>query len=148
MNLKQIGVLTAIYPAFWGVLQLLTGSLSDRIGRKRLICAGMWVQAAALALISLGHAFWWFAIGAALLGTGTAMVYPVLLAAVSDVADPLWRGTSLGVYRLWRDSGYAVGAMAGGILADFLGMEPAFWLIAGATFGSGLVVMFRMTENR
>ncbi len=147
MNLNQVGILTAMYPAVWGVLQLFTGSLSDRIGRKRLIYAGMWVQAAALAWISLGANFWWFAAGAALLGVGTAMVYPVLLTAVSDVADPLWRGTALGVYRLWRDSGYAIGALAAGLLADFLGMQPSFWLIGFVALCSGLVVLFRMRES-
>jgi MFS family permease len=148
MSLKQIGVLTALYPAVWGILQLATGSLSDRIGRKRLIYSGMWVQAAALAWIASGSGFWWFAAGAAILGVGTAMVYPVLLAAVSDSTEPLWRGSALGVFRLWRDAGYAAGAVAAGVLADYLGMQIAFWLIAALTFGSGLVVLGRMRESR
>jgi MFS family permease len=148
MSLKQIGVLTAVYPAVWGILQLATGSLSDRIGRKRLIYTGMWVQAAALAWIASGNGFWWFAAGAALLGLGTAMAYPVLLAAVSDNAEPLWRGSALGVYRFWRDAGYAAGAVAVGIIADTLGMQVAFWLIAGLTLSSGVVVLFRMGADR
>ncbi len=148
MNLGQVGVLAGLYPAFWGFLQLLTGPLSDRVGRKRLILWGMWTQAVALALISLSATFAWFAAGSALLGTGTAMVYPVLQAAVSDHAAPVWRGAALGTYRLWRDSGYAIGALAAGLLADLLSIVAALWLVAGMTFVSGVVVAVRMGEGR
>src|SRR5262249_37436027 len=119
---------------------------SDRIGRKWLIAAGMWVQAAGIALIVLSSKFTAFAVGAAALGVGTAMVYPTLLAAIGDVAHPSWRASSVGVYRLWRDLGYAVGALAAGICADLLGAHAAIWLIAAVTFASGLVVAVRMRE--
>ncbi|MFZ5850857.1 MAG: MFS transporter, partial [Actinomycetota bacterium] len=109
LSVGRIGVLAALYPAVWGVGQLFTGALSDRWGRKWLIAAGMWTQALGLALVALGDAFTWWAVAAVLLGVGTAMVYPTLLAAVGDVAHPAWRARSVGVYRLWRDGGFAVG---------------------------------------
>ena len=147
MNLKQIGWLAAIYPAVWGLGQLYTGALSDRIGRKGLIVGGMWLQAAGIALITVSGAFPGFAAGAALLGAGTAMVYPTLLAAIGDVAHPAWRASSVGVYRLWRDLGYAVGAVLAGLTADLLGITAAMWLIAALTFASGLAVLLRMEES-
>ena len=103
LSLGDIGTLAAIYPAVWGIAQLFTGAWSDRIGRKGLIVAGMWVQAGAIAIIALAASFAGFALGAALLGLGTAMVYPTLLAAIGDVAHPSWRASAVGVYRLWRD---------------------------------------------
>jgi MFS family permease len=147
MNLRQIGWLAAIYPATWGVAQLLTGALSDRTGRKWLIVGGMWTQAVGIAVITRAHAFGGFAIGAVLLGLGTAMVYPTLLAAVGDVAHPAWRASSVGVYRLWRDLGYAVGALLAGIIADAFGLAAAMWVVAGLTFASGLVSALRMKET-
>ena len=111
LDLAQIGVLGFTYPAVWGVLQLWTGALSDRWGRKRLIAGGMLLQGAALAGIALARGFLPWAGALALLGAGTAMVYPTLLAAIGDVAHPRWRGSAVGVYRLWRDSGYALGAL-------------------------------------
>lgn len=147
MTLPQIGWLAAIYPAVWGIGQLVTGTLSDRIGRKWLIVAGMWVQAAAIGVITTGDAFWVFAAGAALLGVGTAMVYPTLLATIGDVAHPSWRASSVGVYRLWRDLGYALGALAAGVLADAFDLGVAMWAIAGLTFCSGVVVAVRMRET-
>ena len=143
----QIGWLAAIYPAVWGIGQLFTGALSDHIGRKRLIVAGMWLQAAGIAVIALSAGFAGYATGAAMLGAGTAMVYPTLLAAIGDVAHPDWRASSVGVYRLWRDLGYAVGAIIAGVVADLLGMQAAIWVIAALTFASGLVVMVRMSET-
>ncbi|MDQ4084423.1 MAG: MFS transporter, partial [Actinomycetota bacterium] len=122
---ERIGVLAALYPAVWAAGQLFTGALSDRVGRKRLIVLGMWAQAAALAVISLGDSFATWAWGAVLLGAGTAMVYPTLLAVVGDVAHPAWRARALGVYRLWRDGGFAVGALLAGVLADLLGLRAA-----------------------
>jgi MFS family permease len=147
LSLTEIGWLAAIYPAVWGLGQLFTGALSDRTGRKWLIASGMWVQAAGIAAIALSRAFWGFASGAVLLGIGTAMVYPTLLAAIGDVAHPAWRAGSVGVYRLWRDLGYAFGALLAGIVADALGVQAAIGSIAGLTFASGLVVALRMRET-
>jgi MFS family permease len=147
LNLQTIGVLAAIYPATWGVGQLATGALSDRIGRKGLIVWGMWVQAAGIAAIALSHEFAAFAVAAVLLGIGTAMVYPTLLAAVGDVAHPSWRASAVGVYRLWRDLGYALGALLAGITADAFGLHAAVWTIAILTFVSGIVAAARMTET-
>lgn len=147
MDLARIGELAAIYPAVWGVAQIYTGALSDRIGRKWLIASGMWLQAAGIAVTALASGFELFAIGAVLLGLGTAMVYPTLLAAIGDVAHPSWRASSVGVYRLWRDLGYAVGALLAGITADRLGLAAAVWLVAALTGMSGLVVALRMRET-
>jgi MFS family permease len=147
MDLEQIGMLAAIYPATWGIAQLVTGAWSDHVGRKWLIASGMWVQAGGIVLIVLAHGFWGFAIGATLLGLGTAMVYPTLLAAIGDVAHPSWRASSVGVYRLWRDLGYAVGALLAGVTADALGLPAALWIVAALTFASGIVVAFRMRET-
>lgn len=148
LTVGEIGVLAATYPATWGVCQLATGALSDRWGRKWLIATGMAVQAAALfaMIVYRGYAPW--AAAAMLLGVGTAMVYPSLLAAVGDVAHPSWRGTAVGVYRLWRDSGYVVGAIAAGALADAFGMSTAIGAIAGLTLASGIMVAFQMPETR
>jgi MFS family permease len=148
MSLERIAWLAAIYPAVWGAGQLVTGALSDRIGRKWLIAGGMWVQAAGIAATVLSYRFTGFALGAVLLGVGTAMVYPTLLAAIGDVAHPTWRASSVGVYRLWRDLGYAVGAVLAGATADALGVPAAIWLVAAVTFTSGLVVATRMRETR
>jgi len=147
MSLDQIGTLAAIYPATWGVAQLGTGALSDRIGRKWLIAFGMWMQAAALAVISTSSDFSGFAAGGILLGLGTAMVYPTLLAAIGDVASPSWRSSAVGVYRLWRDLGYVAGALTAGLTADVFGFTGAIWLVAAVTFFSGIVVAIRMTET-
>jgi rhodanese-related sulfurtransferase len=127
--------------------QLVTGAWSDRVGRKWLIAGGMWVQAVGIAVIVLSGGFAGFATGAAILGVGTAMVYPTLLAAIGDVAHPSWRASSVGVYRLWRDLGYAVGAVLAGLTADALGLSAAMWFVAGLTFASGVVVAARMTET-
>ncbi len=147
MSLAQIGTLAAIYPAVWGLGQLFTGAWSDRVGRKRLIVAGMWTQAVGIVVIALGSSFLLFAAGAVLLGLGTAMVYPTLLAAIGDVAHPSWRASSVGVYRLWRDMGYAVGALLAGVVADAFGLSAATLTIAGLTFASGVVVAVRMRET-
>jgi MFS family permease len=147
MSLGQIGTLAAIYPAVWGLGQLFTGAWSDRIGRKGLIVAGMWVQSLGIGAIALSAGFAGFAAGAVLLGAGTAMVYPTLLAAIGDVAHPTWRASSVGVYRLWRDLGYAVGAVLAGAVADAFGLDAATWTIAALTFASGGVVALRMSET-
>jgi MFS family permease len=147
IELGRIATLVAIYPATWGIAQLVTGAWSDRIGRKRLIASGMWVQAAGIVLIAMGHTFGVFAAGGVLLGLGTAMVYPTLLAAIGDVAHPSWRASAVGVYRLWRDLGYAVGAVLAGLTADAFGLSAAMWIVAALTFLSGLVTAVRMTET-
>jgi len=147
MSLAQIGVLAAVYPAVWGLGQLATGALSDRVGRKPLITWGMWTQAGGIVVIALGASFGWFALGAALLGLGTAMVYPTLLAAIGDVAHPGWRASSVGVYRLWRDLGYAVGALVAGLVADLFGLTVATLTIAALTSASGAVAAIRMRET-
>ena len=147
MTLAQIGTLAAIYPAVWGGAQLVTGALSDRVGRKWLIVGGMWVQAAGIAVTALGAQFMAFSAGAVLLGIGTAMVYPTLLAAIGDVAHPAWRASAVGVYRLWRDLGYAVGALLAGITADRFGLASAVWLVAGLTWLSGAIAAARMSET-
>jgi MFS family permease len=147
MTLTQIGVLAAVYPAVWGVTQIFTGALSDRTGRKWLIVWGMWVQAIGIAVTALTAGFLISALGAVLLGVGTAMVYPTLLAAIGDVAHPAWRGSAVGVYRLWRDLGYAVGALVAGITADLFGLGPAMWLVMVLTWLSGAIVAVRMDET-
>jgi MFS family permease len=147
LSISRIGILAALYPAVWGLGQLVTGALSDRIGRKWLIAAGMWTQAVAIGFIAAADGFWPWAAGAFLLGVGTAMVYPTLLAAVGDVAHPAWRASAVGVYRLWRDAGFAIGALAAGVVADLLGLAAAIWFVAGLTAISGAVVAVRMYET-
>jgi MFS family permease len=147
LDVARIGILAFIYPAVWGVLQLWTGALSDRWGRKRLIAGGMLLQGGALGAIAVVRGFWPWVGAAALLGAGTAMVYPTLLAAVGDVAHPGWRGSAVGVYRLWRDSGYAVGALLAGSLADLFGMAWSIGAVALLTVASGFLVAVRMPET-
>jgi MFS family permease len=147
MSLNQIGTLAAIYPATWGIAQLFTGAWSDHVGRKWLIASGMGIQAVGIVVTIFARGFPGFAAGASLLGVGTAMVYPTLLAAIGDVAHPSWRASSVGVYRLWRDLGYAVGALVAGVTADMLGLSAAAWVVAAVTFGSGVVVAVRMSET-
>lgn len=147
MNIAQIGTLAAIYPGVWGLGQLVTGAWSDRIGRKGLIVTGKVSQAAGIAVIAFGDTFHAFAWGAGLIGLGTAMVYPTLIAAIGDVAHPSWRASAVGVYRLWRDSGYAVGAVLAGVLADSFGLVVATLSVAGLNLASGLEVALRMRET-
>lgn len=137
-------MIAAVYPGVWGIGQLATGALSDRWGRKWMIVAGMWVQALAIAVFVVGRTFWPWVAGAVLLGVGTALVYPTLLAAVSDLSHPDWRATAVGVYRLWRDGGYAVGAALSGVLADLYGNTVTIVAVAALTFLSGTVVLARM----
>jgi MFS family permease len=147
MSLERTAALAAIYPATWGLVQLGTGALSDRIGRKWLIATGMWTQAGGIGIIAVSDTFVWFGVGAVLLGVGTAMVYPTLLAGIGDVAAPSWRASAIGVYRFWRDLGYAIGAVIAGATADLLGLSGALWIVAVLTFVSGLIVASRMRET-
>ena len=147
-SIERIGILKAAYPAVWSILQTITGPLSDRWGRKGLIVGGMWVQAIGLAVTALSGTFEGWLIGSLLLGVGTAMVYPVLLAVVSDVAHPSWRARALSVYRFWRDLGYAIGAVSAGLIADFFGLRWAIGAVAVVTFLSGTVVGAVMREQR
>ena len=147
LSIARIGVLAALYPAVWGLGQLYTGGLSDRVGRKPLITAGMLTQAAALAWIAATHNFASWAAGAIVLGAGTALVYPTLLAAIGDVAHPAWRARSVGIYRLWRDGGFAIGALLAGIVADLISITAAIHAVAALTALSGLVVAVRMYET-
>jgi MFS family permease len=147
LSVERIGVLKAVYPAVWGVLQTITGPLSDRWGRKGLIVAGMWVQAAGLLLTAATQTFAWWLLGSVLLGLGTAMVYPTLIAAVSDASHPSWRARSLSVYRFWRDLGYAIGALSAGIIADIFGFAYAIAAIGVLTFASGMVVAIAMRQG-
>jgi MFS family permease len=147
LSVARIGVLAALYPAVWGAGQLITGALSDRWGRKWLIATGMWIQAIALALVAIGDSFAVWAFAAVLLGAGTAMVYPTLLASIGDVAHPAWRARSVGIYRLWRDGGFAVGAIFAGVMADVFDLRTAVWAVAVVTAASGMVVAVRMYET-
>ena len=147
MDIAQTGMLAALYPMTWGLAQLGTGAWSDRIGRKWLIAWGMWVQSAGITGVVLAHGFAGFAVGSVLLGLGTAMVYPTLLAAIGDVAGPHWRASAVGVYRFWRDLGYALGALVAGISADMLGLSGAMGVVAAITFASGVLVAVRMRET-
>lgn len=148
LSVERIGVLKAAYPAVWAILQTITGPLSDRWGRKGLIVTGMWVQAIGLLLTAASSEFSGWLVGSLLLGVGTAMVYPSLLAVVADVAHPSWRARALSVYRFWRDLGYAIGALCAGLIADFFGLRWAIVAIAVVTFGSGVVVGLVMKERR
>jgi MFS family permease len=147
LGVESIGVIKAVYPGVWGLLQIATGPLSDRVGRKALIAGGMAVQAGGIWLTVLGASYAAWLAGAALQGLGTAMVYPTLLAAITDHAHPTWRATSLGVYRFWRDLGYAVGALLSGVVADLFGFAAAIHLVAALTLASGIVVAVVMAER-
>ncbi|MGH2561955.1 MAG: MFS transporter [Thermomicrobiales bacterium] len=147
LNLNQIAILAAVYPGVWGMSQLGTGALSDRVGRKWLIAGGMWLQAAGIFLVVLADGFGPWVGAAVLLGLGTAMVYPTLLAAIGDVAHPEWRASAVGVYRLWRDMGYAVGALLAGAVADLLGLRWAIGVVGALTLASGAVVAIIMAET-
>lgn len=147
LSLKEVSILSATYPAVWGVMQLWTGALSDRLGRKGLIASGMLLQGASIIGLAMTEGFVAWACCVAFLGVGTAMVYPTLLAAIGDVAHPSWRASSVGVYRLWRDGGYAVGAVMAGLLADSLGTVAAINGIGLLTVLSGVVVLRVMRET-
>lgn len=147
LSLSEVATLAALYPGVWGAGQLFTGAWSDRVGRKPLIMWGMWTQALGVIFTAFSVSFWGFAWGAIALGAGTAMVYPTLLAAIGDVASPSWRASAVGVYRLWRDLGYAFGALGAGLVADLFGLKVAVLCVGALTFASGLIVALRMRHT-
>ena len=147
LGIARVGLLVALYPAVWGAGQMLTGALSDRCGRKWLIAAGMLLQAVGIAVVAATTGFTPWAVAAVLMGAGTAMVYPTLVAVIGDVAHPTWRARAVGAYRLWRDLGYAIGALIAGITADALGIRAAIWVVAAITAASGIIVIVRMYET-
>lgn len=147
LTVGQIGTIVAVYPAAWGFFQLFTGALSDQIGRKWFITIGMWVQALSIWWILFVNTYSLWIIGAVLLGIGTAMVYPTLIASISDVAHPDWRATSTGIYRFWRDSGYAIGALMAGILTDILNIQWAIGIVAFLPLMAGMLTAIRMDET-
>jgi MFS family permease len=148
LPIEHIGVVKAVYPLTWGVLQVATGPLSDRVGRRGLIAGGMMVQAAGIWLTVLVPEYGAWLVGAVLQGAGTAMVYPTLLAAIADHAHPLWRASSLGVYRFWRDLGYAIGALLSGVMADAVSIGAAIHLVAAITLASGVLTLIAMRPAR
>ncbi len=148
IGISEIGFLKALHPGLWGVLQLLTGTLSDKVGRKILIYPGMIIQGIGVWVVLFVNFYWGWIVGMSLLGIGTALVYPTLLAAISDVANPKWRATSLGVYRFWRDLGFVFGAIGIGFLADLFGLNIAIQLVAFLAVGSGIFVLTVMKETR
>ena len=148
LGLREIGLLAGVYPAVWGSGQLLSGWISDHLGRKPLIVAGMLLQALAIAGIVMGSGFVWWMAASVLLGVGTALVYPTLLAVIGDAARIPDRATSVGIYRFWRDAGYAVGGIVAGLIADLAGFPAAIAAVAALTALSGLVVAVRMHEPR
>ncbi|MEI2609545.1 MAG: MFS transporter [Candidatus Promineifilaceae bacterium] len=143
----QVALVAAAYPAVWGLGQLFTGALSDRWGRKWLIATGMGLQAVGISFFVVGRTMTSWLTAAILLGVGTAMVYPTLLAAISDVAHPTWRGSAVGVYRLWRDLGFAIGGILAGLLSDLFNIPVAIAVIGGLTLVSGIVVGVVMRET-
>jgi MFS family permease len=147
LSVERIGILKALYPATWGILQIATGPLSDRWGRKGLIVAGMWVQTGGLILTAAASQFALWILGSLLLGVGTAMVYPSLIAAVSDASHPAWRARSLSIYRFWRDLGYAIVALTAGLIADMFGFSWAIAVVAALTFFSGAIVAMTMQKE-
>lgn len=147
LSVGRIGILAALYPAAWGAAQLVTGWVSDHLGRRPLIVAGMGLQAIALVWMALVESFSHWALGAIALGLGTALVYPTLLAAIADTAHPRWRARSVGVYRLWRDGGFAMGALTAGVIADLTSIETAVIVVGVLTALSGLLVAIRMDET-
>ncbi|PSL04490.1 MFS transporter [Cecembia rubra] len=143
-NLEQIGIVTAIYPAIWGIGQLFTGKMADIFNKKHLLFIGMLLQAIALALFFFAQEMSHYVILSAILGWGTAMVYPTFLATVADNTHPEDRANSIGVFRLWRDLGYAIGAILTGIIADAFGIEASILSIAGLTLISAFIIAIRM----
>jgi MFS family permease len=147
ISIAQAAAVGGTYLGVWGISQLFTGALSDRIGRKPLVTGGLWVQSVGIALFVLGTDTLTWLLAALVMGLGTGMVYPTLLAAISDLAHPSWRASALGVYRLWRDSGYAFGAIVGGVLADLFTIQAAVLVIAVLTALSGGITAVLLPET-
>lgn len=144
-SLPQIGIVTAVYPAVWGIGQLITGKLSDILCKKDLLYTGMMLQAIALIALLWAQTMIHFIVLSSLLGWGTAMVYPTFLASIAENTHPLDRAKSIGIFRLWRDLGYAIGAIITGIIADLLSINAAILLIGILTLGSSLIIQKRMS---
>ncbi|MDF2157863.1 MFS transporter [Algoriphagus sp. CAU 1675] len=147
MNLKEIGVLTAVYPTVWGIGQLFTGKMADHFSKKKMLFWGMLLQGLAIMVIPGFQGFWVYFGLAFILGWGTALVYPTFLAAIAEETSPMQRAESIGTFRLWRDLGYAIGAILSGIVADLFGVEVAIALIGLITLGSSLIIKFRMLKR-
>lgn len=145
-NNSQIGIITATYPAVWGIGQLFTGKMSDHYSKKQMLFLGMLLQGVAILFIPFTTKFYDLIFIAVILGVGTALVYPTFLSTIAQVTSPNQRAESIGVFRLWRDLGYAIGAVISGITADLFGVEYAIFLISGLTILSSLVIKFRMPE--
>jgi MFS family permease len=149
ISVNDTAFLKALHPGVWGFLQLATGPFSDIVGRKKMIYPGMIMQAIGIWLILLSHDIYFgILIGMSILGIGTAFVYPALLAAISDIAHPQWRATSLGVYRFWRDLGFVIGALGIGFIADFFGINIAIQIAGWIALGSGIFVFIVMRETK
>jgi MFS family permease len=146
LSVGRIGVVAAAYPASWGIAQLGTGAWSDRVGRKPLIVAGLFLQAIGIAGLAAAGTYSAWIVCALAMGLGTALVYPTLIAAIGDRAHPTWRASAVGVYRLWRDLGYAVGGLLVGVVADAFDDRAAIVVVAALTGLSGLVVARRMQD--
>jgi MFS family permease len=143
-TLGQIGIITAIYPAVWGIGQLFTGKMADHFCKKKMLYAGMFLQALALVSLVWAQTMFHFILLSSVLGWGTAMVYPTFLATVAENTNPQDRAKSIGIFRLWRDMGYAIGAILTGIIADFFSMNAAIVFIGILTFISSLIIYYRM----
>ncbi len=143
LPIGRVGVVAALYPAVWAVSQLVIGPLSDRIGRKPLIVVGLLLQALGVGGFAVGADYLDYLVAAVLTGIGTGMVYPTLQVLVSDVAGPVWRASALGVYRFWRDLGYAVGALGAGAIADAASLGTAFGAVAMLVAGAAILVRLR-----
>jgi MFS family permease len=146
-QLKEIGILTAIYPAVWGISQLFTGKMADKYSKRKLLFWGMFLQTIALVFLVFAEKTSHFLVLSILLGIGTALVYPTFLATIAENTHPLDRAKSIGIFRLWRDLGYAIGAILTGILADFFSLEVAILCIGILTGISSFVILFRMNDS-
>jgi MFS family permease len=148
VGLPNVGWIIGIYGFVWGGSQLFTGRLSDHIGRHRPNVWGMWICGAGVAMMLLGHGVAWWSLSAAISGFGMALLYPNLSAAVADISHPSWRGSAIGIYRFWRDLGYAIGALGLGLTAHFSGqMETAFWFVALSMLASGALLAWLGEET-
>jgi MFS family permease len=147
-NNSQIGIITATYPAVWGIGQLITGKMSDHYSKKQMLFWGMLLQGLAILFIPFTTKFYDLIFISFILGAGTALVYPTFLSTIAQVANPIQRAESIGVFRLWRDFGYAIGAIISGITADLFGVDFAIFLISGLTILSSIIIKLRMPDNR